>query len=224
MKLVLQFPTRNRPDKFFDTLTKYRELADDWASITTYVICNADDKKMNSPEVHDRLLTLCALSDLVIHYAAIPSKIAACNWKIASYEWDIVILVSDDMIPLVQGWDTRIKQDMLNYYPDTDGVLWYNDGHKKDTLLTLSILGRKYFNRFGYLYAPEYKSFFCDNEFMEVAKLLGKVTYFPDCIIEHQHPDYNLTPADELYKFNLRYHGYDAKLYAERKAKGFNLK
>ena len=29
MKIIIKFPTRNRPDKFFETLRKYKDYLDD---------------------------------------------------------------------------------------------------------------------------------------------------------------------------------------------------
>ena len=66
-----------------------------------------------------------------------------------------------------------IRQKMIKHFPDTDGVLWFFDGWRKD-LNTLCIIGRKYYERFGYIYHPDYKSFWCDAEFTEVANKLKK--------------------------------------------------
>ena len=75
----------------------------------------------------------------------------------------IVLLASDDMIPMEKGFDNIIIDKMKNYYPDTDGVLWFNDGYQGDKLNTLCILGKKYYDRFGYIYNPEYISVLSDN-------------------------------------------------------------
>lgn len=152
-------------------------------------------------------------------------KIAACNSKIDEYDgpWDILMLISDDMIPKVKGWDQIIIDDMTKYYPDTDGVLFYNDGHNGRKLNTLAIMGRKYYERFGYIYNPKYKSLFADNEFMEVADALGKQTYIDRVIIEHQHPFYYPEKNDDLYRKNNGYYLQDKLTYERRKANGFYL-
>lgn len=152
-------------------------------------------------------------------------KIAACNSRIEDYEgeWDILILISDDMIPKVEGWDEIIIDDMQTHYPDTDGVLFYNDGHNGRKLNTLPIMGRKYYERFGYIYNPEYISLFADNEFTEVADRLGKQTYIDRVIIEHQHPFYYPEKNDDLYRKNNSYYLQDKATYERRKRNGFYL-
>ena len=85
------------------------------------------------------------------------SKIEACNRGVSLAEWDIVVLASDDMLCQVQGWDDIIRQDMETHFPDTDGCLWYPDGHQEN-LCTLAIMGRKTFDQRGYIYHPSYFS------------------------------------------------------------------
>ena len=63
---------------------------------------------------------------------------------------------------------------MTELYPNTDGVLWFNDGNQGNRLNTLCILGKKYYERFNYIYHPDYTSLWADNEFMDVANLLNK--------------------------------------------------
>jgi hypothetical protein len=138
-------------------------------------------------------------------------------------DWDILLLASDDMIPEQEGYDQVIRSKMNEHYPNTDGVLWFNDGYTQDKLNTLVCMGRKYYNRFNYIYNPNYKSFFCDNEFMDVANELKKQTYFPDCIIRHQHPANTGREADALYKLNDKYWKEDQAVYVHRKNYEYDL-
>jgi len=105
-------------------------------------------------------------------------------------------------------------------------VLWFNDGFSgQNRLITLSILGRKYFHRFNYLYYPGYKSVFCDNEFTDVARLLGKVVYIDQVIIQHQWVG-AVNPNDPLHRRNEspEMYAHDKAIYDERVAANFGLK
>jgi len=152
------------------------------------------------------------------------SKIEACNRDIekAKSNWDIVLLVSDDMECIAQGWDDRIISDMQRNFPDTDGCLWYHDGAQQ-FICTLSCIGRKYYDRFGFIYHPSYKSFFCDNEFTDIAVKDKKINVIPRMIIKHQHPSWDGNmPDDELYRKNNKYWVEDEMNYHKRKSNGFN--
>jgi GR25 family glycosyltransferase involved in LPS biosynthesis len=138
-------------------------------------------------------------------------------------DWDIVLLASDDMIPQIEGYDDIIREEMKNNHKSTDGVLWFHDGYRTD-LNTLCILGKKYYDRFGYIYNPEYSSLWCDNEFTEVANNLGKQVYINNCIIRHEHLIWIGGQNDHLATRNEKFYGEDFKIYEKRKSDNFGLK
>jgi hypothetical protein len=136
------------------------------------------------------------------------------------WPWDIVILVSDDMVPRIQGWDTAIRMHMRSYFPDTNGILWTNDGFQGQNLNTLTILGRVMYDSLGYLYHPDYKSLFCDTEFTDRCRgdLADRCRYVPYCIIRHEHPQTGFPQAmDPLYAKNQTYWSTDLHTYIRRK-------
>ena len=153
------------------------------------------------------------------------SKIDAVNRDLNEFEnkWDILLLASDDMIPQVKGYDIIIKDNMLFNYPDTDGVLWFNDGFQKNKLNTLCILGKKYYKRFNYIYHPNYRSCFSDNEFMDVGNLLKKQSYIDQIIIKHEHPDWGYGNPDYVHKNNVSDFHHDYTTYESRKLINFGI-
>lgn len=221
MKVLIKFPTRGRKNKFFNVLKKYQNLAENLNNITFLISIDEDDVDMNNP---DSLEILSSFKNCNVVVGKSNSKIHAVNRDIDKVsDWDIVLLASDDMVPQVKGYDQIIINKMLENYPDTDGVLWFNDGYQGNKLNTLCILGKKYYERFGYIYFPEYKSTWCDNEFMSVANLLGKQTYFNEVIIKHEHPDWGFGGQDDIHKKNHIDLSYDMNLYNNRKLINFEL-
>ena len=170
MKLLIKFPTRNRPTKFLTVLNQYIQKLDD-KETKIIISCDNDDESMKTDIVRD---VLSQYKNVEIKFDDNKSKIEAINSGLNDIDFDILLLASDDMVPLVNGYDTIIKEKMTTHYPDTDGVLWFNDGHQENRLNTLCILGKKYYDRFGYIYHPDYLSVWSDNEFMDVANILKK--------------------------------------------------
>ena len=202
MKLLVKFPTRNRKNKFFKVLRQYQNLCEDLDNTYFLITLDNDDESMNSSDVEDIFNTF---KNVKVIYGTSNSKIHAVNRDIELVnDWDIVLLASDDMTPKVKGYDNIIRNKMKEFYSDTDGILWFNDGHMGNKLNTLCILGKKYYDRFGYIYHPEYKSVWSDNEFMLVGNLLGKQTYFEQVIIEHEHPDWGYGGRDEIHQNNSK--------------------
>lgn len=219
MKILVKFPTRGRYHKFIQVLRMLHEKASDKDSIQYIISIDNDDATMPyEPEIIDTL----GISQIAIKRGVSNNKIHACNRDMdLALPFDIAILMSDDMIPQVDGWDDIIREAMTRYYPDTDGALWFNDGYQ-DRICTLNIMGKKYYDRFGYLYHESYHSLFCDNEFTEVAQGLDKMTYFTTVLFKHEHYANNsMVTRDKLYDRNEALFNIDKQTYERRKAQGF---
>jgi hypothetical protein len=125
------------------------------------------------------------------------------------------------MIPHIQGWDNTIRIHMKTYFPDTNGILWFNDGFQQNKLNTLCIYGRRMYEDLGHLYNPEYKSLFCDTELTDRCKegdLVSRCKYIPYCIIRHEHPGTGFSQnMDPLYMTNQRFWNEDMHTYIRRK-------
>ena len=221
MKLLIQFPTRQRPDKLLGYLFQYLNLMEDKKNFRVHISCDTDDLTMNNDKMKD-LISYYPNTD--ISFNDNKSKIQAVNAGVSERDWEILILASDDMLPLVKGYDNIIRGLFSTHFPDGDGVLHFNDGHQGDRLNTLCILGRKYYDRFGYIYNPAYKSLFADNEFDEVSRILARRVYIDQMIIKHEHPDANKAVKwDDLYERNGIPLNEDCTAYNTRKAQGYGL-
>lgn len=149
------------------------------------------------------------------------TKVEAINRGVATYgPWDILVLASDDMVCQVQDWDEIIRQDMATHFPDTDGCLWYFDGHQKN-LCTMAIMGRKAFDRRGHIYHPSYDSLWCDKEFTEYWQAQGKLIKSERVLFKHPHPAWGTAKMDDLYRHNNMADRKDMLNYERRKAEGF---
>ena len=222
MKILIKFPTKGRLFKFFTVLDKYYSLCNDLDNITFLITLDTDDVIMNNPDVIGMFKKYKNLNYI---FGDSKSKVDAINRDMETIDdWDIVLIASDDMVPQVKGYDDIIRKNMKKHYPNYDGVLWFNDGYQNRNLNTLSILGKKYYQRFNYLYYPEYKSVWCDNEFMEVANILQKQTYIDEVIIKHEHPDWGFGGRDVIHELNDVNISHDKQVYNNRKSINFNLK
>ena len=178
---------------------------------------------MMAPEVQYSIKNITNVTDWSeIYYGNSTTKIQAVNADIdsVSWSWDIVVVVSDDMVPQLKGYDDVIRNHMLANFPDTNGILWANDGTQGHKLNTISILGRTMYNSFGYLYHPAYKSLFCDTEFTDLCNgpLASKCSYIPYMLIRHEHPGTGFPEkGDALYARNQKYWAEDMETYISRK-------
>lgn len=230
LKLFIKLPTRSRPTKVLDLTQKYIDFASgDPFSFGLAIHSEQADPTMHTEEVRTRITELTAAAHAknielftiehngktkVDAYNANPGHLCA--------DWDIQVATSDDMFPVVEGYDRVIRRAMKVRCPDLDGVLHFNDGFRPE-LMTLPIVGRAWYDHYGWIYNPRYVSLFCDNEMQEVSKMLDKYHYVDQCIIEHRHPLWVGEKYDDLMKHTESFYKRDGSIYERRKARNFNL-
>jgi len=226
VKLLIKFPTRQRPALFFETLSKYILMSSGLHQIEYVISMDEDDVSMNNEQVRDRLSGLMDSGvDIKYFYGNSKTKIEAINADMekASADWDMVFNGQDDMIPTAEGYDNIMLTRLIERFPDTDGAIWLNDQYMGyDENCTIVAAGRKYYERFGYIYYPGYDSVFADNEYTEVGKALGKLVYVSDRVVKHDWigKDQSLDPLLLRNEEPARYTA-DRLIFEDRKSKAF---
>lgn len=228
-KILIKYPSRSRPLRFFNALNSIYQTAYEPESIFVLCTFDLDDKTMNTPHVIAELqnyqdYNLCAI------YGESKSKIYAVNRdmdKIATdftiaADWDILIVFSDDMRFDMRGWDEIVRCEFEKHGSDT--LLHIPDQDTKDKLATMYIAGRRFYERFGYIYDPRFKSLWCDNLVMDIAQKLGKYKYLdmPN-VISHLNPAYGYLQRDELFNQQQEFWGEDEMTYRLIKDNGYEL-
>lgn len=228
MKILVQFPTLNRPEKLSNVLAKYVTYSSFYNDIYFNINCDQADQSMQDLYLVEKIKYILKSKPNIsgkINYDVNTTKISAINSHINDKEFDIVICASDDMVPKVHAWDLEITNAMKVYFPKLDGCVHFNDGNTNGELITFSILGRELYKHFGYIYHPDYKSLYCDNEFTEEVIKLNKVAYINKIIITHEHWSIegteNHNQIDTAIHKTLHYSGRDKMVYEQRKKLGF---
>ncbi len=220
MKLLCKVTSRSRPVELIKCIKSYIDLCDNPNNLIWLFSLDSNDSVL--PGGFDQEI-FNIIPNAIIWYGVSASKIDAINRDVEKvFDWDILINISDDQLAVTKGWDTEIIDSMPT---DLDYSLWFNDGHQ-DRLNTMEIVGRKYYKRFNYIYYPTYKSFFCDNEAMEVAQKLGRMIKIPKCIVKHYHPMWEKNThmkKDETYSKAELHWNHDKTLFAERKSINYGL-
>ena len=219
-RILYKYTSRSRPANFFRGLDsiKNRSVSDNYQVLCSF---DLDDLTMNNEEVIERLKGYKNVSYIFGHSK---NKIDAINRDMDKVEgWDILVNMSDDMVFIADGFDDEIR----NAFDSDDLMVNFNDGNQKDNVCTMSIISKKYYDRFNYIYHPEYVSLWCDCEATDVARILGKYKYMGDdnIIFRHLHPSFGLCRYDEQYmkteSHELR--SKDQITYDQRRAKNFEL-
>lgn len=221
MRILYKFPSRSRPKKFIECIENIYNLHTH-STFTILATLDEDDVTMSNEEMKEKIATY---PEVVPVYGYSKGKIDAVNRDMTAVpEWDILINMSDDMRFVAKGFDTQIVGDMTERFPGLDGMLHYPDGNRSD-LITMAIMGRKYYDLDGYIYCPEYESVFADDEQTIVAKKRYAYKFIDKILFRHLHPAWGLSPMDEQYarQDSPHQHARDREVFTRRKENNFYL-
>lgn len=210
MKISIIHPSRSRPELSLKTIYKWIS----WAVTGPEVIISIDEsdpRKMDYIEYASKLDVKLICNDN-------RSAIDAINQGAKAATGDIFIVVSDDT-DCFERWDEAILKEVEG---KTDWIMKCDDGIQ-DWLITMTLMDRTYYNRFGYIYHPDYKHLWADTELTAVADLTGRVIK-SKLLFRHIHPCIKLAPKDELYERNDKTWTQGEKLFNARLKKKFGLK
>ena len=192
-KLLVKFPSRNRPEKFKSILNRYVEWLSGKHSVRFIITMDEDDSTMNVDEIKEYLDSHIKNGvDLSYYYGNSKTKVEACNAN-------VIMLISDDMVLQQKNYDDLIFENFQVALPEYDGGIKFFDGLRPDILMTLPVIGWKFYEKFGYIYNPKYTSLYCDTEQTEVLYKLGKLAVNNICLAKHE---WTAEPFDELHARN----------------------
>jgi hypothetical protein len=216
-KILYKLTSRSRPERCKLTIASIVGNSSTDKEYMILLSCDEDDETMNGFEYSNY-----TDGRLVIKRGLSKNKIDAINRDVQEFDWDwdILVNVSDDMI-IEKGFDSVVRAAFEN---TLDLFLHLPDGYANERLASMSIMGRDYYNRFGYIYHPSYESVYCDNEAMDVAKILNKYVYVNSHVFKHIHPanvGAHLMDAQYMKTEAHDVHGRDCMNYQKRKETNF---
>lgn len=186
MRVSLIHPSRSRPYMAFATMQNWLNKADKPFNIEYLLMLDTDDDMLLGYEaIANALIDVNYFNGIgctpTINLSDNKSAIEAINVGAAMCKGDLLIVVSDDF-DAPQSWDTSLLNSLEG---KSDFIVKTQDGIQK-TLITLPILHRAYYERFGYVYHPDYKHMFSDQEMTSVGMMMDKVIDLP-LHFEHMH-------------------------------------
>jgi hypothetical protein len=135
---------------------------------------------------------------------------------------NLIVVVSDDF-DCFEGWDEYLLSHLQG---DSDYIVKTSDGYmNSDWLITLPIMDRAYYNRFGYVYHPEYKHMWSDTEMTTVGHMLGKIIDLQNsnAVFKHRHYSINEMHKDAVNEKNDATWNQGKSLFLERFDRDFDL-
>lgn len=226
MRIEIIHPTRSRKEQALKTASKWLFNADrpDLIQYTFSVDLDDVDTWGSTIKMMPNAILNNYVKDLHVIKNDNKSAIQAINFA-ASYIYmksnaddNYLLLVVSDDTDCKQGWDTALT---IMCYNRIDFVAKVDDG-LQPTLVTMPIMDRVYYERYGYIYFGEYSHLFCDQELTAVAIMTGKYIKLP-LLFPHLHYSAGLSQKDELNIRNDRTWYQGETLFNERLKTNFGI-
>ena len=186
MRITIIHPSRSRPEKSKKTIQKWFKDAD----MMREVIVSLDD---DDPFVSD-YKNAYQMNALVSKNR---SCVDAINNAAKLAGGDILMVVSDDTGVGYSGWDYKIIEAADC---KTDWLLKTDDGIQ-DYIVTMTVMDRKYYERDGFIYHPDFFHQFADTYLTCLADIRGRLIK-SDLKFPHNHYSKFAEFPDELHKRN----------------------
>jgi len=228
MKILFKITTKSRRLGF---LRAVDSILDNISNKKDFHLLITVENEMHDNKMHP-LPKLSCPHTYRVNPSSPTTKIDAINRDLNDFtescDWDILCNVSDDQVFVVRAFDEIIRKyfmyeevgNALITSRSLDRFVHFPDGNRAD-LATMSIVGREYYNRDKYIYHPDYKSLWCDNEAQEVAQMRGCYVKSNTIIFNHLHPAFSKGAYDKQYQETEALSGVDAQTYRKRKSDGF---
>lgn len=183
LKFTIIHPSRSRPAKSHQCIGDWLTRAGKEVEVIIS-IDNDDPLKAEYQRLHSGYNVICNDNRSAVDAINAAAKLAT---------GDVFIVVSDDF-GCPRNW-AMVLQKHLNARKDY--VLKTNDGIQS-YIVTLPIMDRVYYNRFGYIYHPHYLHMFCDCDLTHVADVQRKLIIRNDIRFPHHHYSVTREKKDEI--------------------------
>lgn len=211
MKLfTIIHPSRSRAIKSYNSVCNWmRHYSGRIENLELIVSLDEDDPQLTM--YLERYLS----SDVIVNKNK--SCVEAINKAAQKATGQILIVASDDT-DMTPSWNKDIMEVIEG---KIDWILKTQDGIQP-WIITMPIMDRAYYNRFGYIYHPDYLHMFCDTELTCVADITGrKIT--SNLLFPHKHYSVTKEQPDAINKKADATWAQGEKLFLERYKRNFDL-
>lgn len=214
MKISVVHASRERPKQAYKTAKKWIQMAG--IDFSYFISLDNNDPTANELRYLTQSLPLSTLS--AGNKSAIEAINHGANFVFKNCRADVCIIVSDDTDCEV-NWGVSLLEQLKG---KSDFCAKVDDG-LQPTLVTMPIMDRVYYERYGYIYNPDYLHMHCDQELTSVAIMTGKYIKLP-LSFPHLHYTSGMNDFDDIYAKNNATWTQGETLFNERLKTNFGLK
>ena len=189
-KISVLCPTRERPELFARMIDSAFETGGQDFEVLCYV-----DEDDPTREEYDRFNGRIVVG---------PSNGVGRAWnRLAREAWgDLLMMANDDLVFRTDGWDARLAAAIDERGP-SDGVFvaWADDGAPGcERRCAFPIVSRRWIETLGQFVPECFNFLYHDTWVHDVGRLVDRLIYVADVVIEHRHFAFKKADYDATYR------------------------
>lgn len=192
--LAIITPSRDRPDRLYAMAEAIFATAKTRA--TLYIGLDDDDESDYSAFIGQPWPAVVYRS----------SRRSLAQWSndlagdaLRAYPPRFLASLGDDHMPRTPGWDVALC-DAIKAMPGGHGFAYGNDLFQGPRVPTAWVASASVVHALGWMMLPACQHMYVDDAIRELGDAAGCITYLPDVIVEHMHPQAGKAQLDESYR------------------------
>lgn len=202
MSIAVLTPSRGRPERFREMCKAIERTA--WGPVDVYVGLDEDDPMHEAYELPIGVTCMIRPRMRLAGWTNVLAMQAIRDGH------DVLAFLGDDHRPRTAGWDESVGLAFDRMGP---GLVYCADGLQNERLPTAPFWSADIIDALGWFYPPVLKHLYADDYWLRLAKDLGRRTYLPDVLIEHEHPAAGKAEMDDVYRENDTWYDHDHQAF-----------
>jgi len=196
MKIAVIIPTRERIDRLNKVVQSILHTTQVHGTVKIYVGLDQNDPQYN------RYLKYCSEYKLLPSVFEPRANVPVIMQSIGEYALedgaDLLIIASDDVVFQTPSWDMFVR-DYYRDVPDKLLVGYFNNGADRE-MCEHFVVSKEWVKALGYFVPTFFNHFYVDTWISDIAERNGRLKWFRDVTLKHEHFKYGMAVYDAVYE------------------------
>lgn len=192
--LAVLVPTRSRPANARRLVQACRDTG-----TTSDLVLGVDDDDPELPAYKKLAVDMADVGWVdVLTPSPQPGMVAPLNQMARQHapNYEMLAFLGDDHVPRTERWDEILCGGVRS---QGGGLVYGDDLLQRDKLPTAVVMESRIPRTLGYMAPPALWHLYADTVWLRWGQGIGRLTYWPDVVIEHLHPGAGTAKSDSSY-------------------------
>jgi len=199
LKIRFHLATKGRPHAMLNCIYSLMSNVENEKNYFITIAADRNDRTTYNKKTLQEIAPLIKEGKIIIDFGEPQGKVAAMNRVgLSNKKWDILVSLTDSVEFNRFGFDTLIRNRFFES-PAPMCVMWAASNNNGDETFYLKTINRKLYDKYGYIYNPDLKANFYEEEFVRRVKPASDEANF----FNYKHPKWFYEQPDAAMTENI---------------------